>query len=241
MHIGLIGGIGPAATKFYYHQLAHAHAVAGRRMDLTIVHVELGDLMQNMAAGAPEQQARIFLDLARRLQAAGAHAVAVASIAGHFCITELARACPLPIIDAIPALDAELRRRGLARVGILGTRVVMDSRLYGGISSVDMVVPQGDRFDAVQRAYVALAAAGRATAEQRALFFAVGQELCRQQGAEAVVLGGTDLFLAFDGHDCGFPVIDSARVHSDALYRASVDADWTESAVKSTCPTFEAM
>lgn len=37
-----------------------------------------------------------------------------------------------------------------------------------------------------------------------------------------MLLGGTDLFLAFDGYDCGFPVIDGARVHIDALYRESL-------------------
>jgi aspartate racemase len=42
------------------------------------------------------------------------------------------------------------------------------------------------------------------------------------QGADAVMLGGTDLFLAFQGQDCGFPVLDCADVHVDALYRRSI-------------------
>jgi len=222
MHIGLIGGIGPASTEFYYRHLARAHAATGQRMDLTIAHAELRDLMQNMAEDAPEKQAQIFLQLARRLQAAGAEAVAVTSIGGHFCIDELTKVCPLPIINAIPELDAELRRRKLTRVGVLGTRVVMNSGIYGGIPSVEMVVPRGDSFDAVHREYVAMAVAGQATAEQRALFFSVGRELCQHRGAEAVVLGGTDLFLAFEGHDCGFPAIDGAQVHINALYRESI-------------------
>lgn len=222
MHIGLIGGIGPAATEFYYRNLARAHAATGQAMELTIVHAELRDLMQNMTDGAPEKQARLFLQLAHRLHAAGAASVAVTSIAGHFCIDELTKICPVPIINAIPELEAELLRRGFTRVGVLGTRVVMDSRLYGGIPAVEMVVPRGEDLDAVHREYVAMAAAGRATARQRALFFSVGRELCQHHGTEAVVLAGTDLFLAFEGHDCGFPVIDSARVHIDALYRESI-------------------
>lgn len=223
MHLGLIGGIGPAATEFYYRQLTRAHAATGQRLELTIVHAELRDLMQHMAEGAPEKQAQLFLQLARRLQAAGAEAVAVTSIGGHFCIDELIAVCPLPIVNVIPELAAGLLRRGLTRVGLLGTGTVMNSRVYGGISAVDVVVPQGDDFAAVHREYVAMAVAGRATVQQRALFFSVGQELCQRQGAEAVVLGGTDLFLAFDGYDCGFPVIDGAQVHVDALYRLSVE------------------
>jgi len=162
------------------------------------------------------------LRLTRRLQAAGAEAVAVTSIAGHFCIQELERLSPLPVINAIPEIEAELVNRGLRRVGLLGTRVVMQSRLYGGVSAADVVLPQGDDFDATHNAYVAMAAAGQADDQQRELLFSVGNDLCQKQGAEAVLLAGTDLFLAFEGHECGFPTIDCARVHIDALLRESI-------------------
>ena len=222
MHLGLIGGIGPAATEFYYRHLVRAHSTDNRTMEFTMVHADMRELMRNMAAGAPHEQARIFLRLTHQLRGAGAKLVGVASIAGHFCIREFAQLSPLPVVSAIPALDAELLQRKLGRVGLLGTRVVMASRLYGGISATEVVVPAGDSFDATHDAYVAMATAGQATAQQRELLFAVGEVLCRKHGAEAVVLGGTDLFLAFEGHDCGFPVIDSAKVHIDAMYRASL-------------------
>jgi aspartate racemase len=67
-----------------------------------------------------------------------------------------------------------------------------------------------------------MATIGAASDRQRTLFFSVGGDLCRKQGAQAVVLAGTDLFLAFDGRECGFPTIDSARVHIDALVRESL-------------------
>ena len=67
-----------------------------------------------------------------------------------------------------------------------------------------------------------MASDGQANDQQRELLFSVGNDLCRKQGAEAVLLAGTDLFLAFDGRDCGFPTIDCARVHIDALFRESV-------------------
>ena len=46
MHIGLIGGIGPAATEFYYRNLVRAHAAANRAMELTIVHADMRDLFR---------------------------------------------------------------------------------------------------------------------------------------------------------------------------------------------------
>ena len=222
MHIGLIGGIGPAATEFYYRGLVDAHASAGRKMDLTIVHADAHQLVENLTKGAAEAQSEVFLRLVQRLQAAGAEAAAVTSMGGHFCIRELEAMSPLPLIKIVPAMAAELARRKLRRVGLLGTRAAMASHLYGGIPDVEVVLPQGDDLDATHAAYVAMATPGRVTDQQRALFFSIGSGLVRNQGAEVVVLAGTDLFLAFNGFDSGFPVIDSARVHIDALFRASI-------------------
>ncbi len=56
MHIGLIGGIGPAATEFYYRGLVKAHSSAEKVMELTIVHADVRDLLRNLSAGAAREQ-----------------------------------------------------------------------------------------------------------------------------------------------------------------------------------------
>lgn len=222
MHIGLIGGIGPAATEFYYRGLVQAHDAAGKPMELTIAHAQVRDLVRNVAAGAAREQATVFSDLVGRLAAAGAEAAAVTSMGGHFCIKELEAIAPLPMINAIPILDAEFGRRGFERIGLLGNETVMRSRLYGGVSSAEIVTPEGDDLTEAGDAYIAMALAGRASEEQRAYFLNMGHRLCDEQGADAIVLGGTDLFLAFDGQDTGYPLIDCAEIHIEALFKASV-------------------
>ena len=224
MHIGLIGGIGPAATEFYYRGLVERHAASGVPLELTIAHADVRELSRNLVSNDARAQADVFLRLVRQLAAAGAGAAAVTSMGGHFCIKELEAVSPLPILNAIPEVDAEIRRRSVKTVGIIGTRLVMESGLYGGITSADIVRPQGAALDAVHDNYVAMAIAGRVTDAQREVFFTIGRQLCREQGAEAVMLGGTDLFLAFAGQDCGFPVIDCADVHVEAIYRSSAGA-----------------
>lgn len=219
MHIGLIGGIGPAATEHYYRCLIAAHEAAGKKLDLTIVHAETSDLVRNMGDNNPQRQAEIFLPLVQRLEGAGAEAAAITSMTGHFCVNELTALSPLPVISALPAVNAAIAAKGLKRVGILGTRLVMGTRLYGAIDAAEIVVPEGEDFEACHDAYLAMAFACHATDSQRSLFFEIGQRLCDDQGAEAVILGGTDLFLAFDGRDCGFDVIDCAQIHAEALTR----------------------
>ncbi len=222
MHIGLIGGIGPAATELYYRGLVARHAGADPAMELTIVHADLRQLMQNAGRGDADAQAQIFLGLVKRLAAAGCDAAAITSIGGHFCVNELIALAPLPILNAIPEIAARIQRQGYKTVGLLGTRRVMETRLYGGLSSASVVVPEGDSLDQAHQHYITMALTGRVSELQRTELFAIGQGLCRDQGAEVVLLAGTDLFLAFDGRPCGFPVLDCADIHMDALHRAAI-------------------
>jgi aspartate racemase len=221
MHIGLIGGIGPAATEYYYRGLIERHAKAGTVLDLTIVHADVREMAQNLADNAVQKQAEIFARLIGRLAAAGAELAAVTSMGGHFCIRELTAISPLPLLNAIPEVDAAIRQRNLSAVGIIGTRLVMETGLYGGITGARIVRPEGEALNEVHNAYIAMAMAGHVTDAQRRVFFSVGRHLCEEQGAEAVILSGTDLFLAFAGQHSGFPVLDCAEVHVEALYRRS--------------------
>ena len=222
MHIGLIGGIGPAATEFYYRGLIDRHAAAGSAPDLTIVHADVREMAANLASNNAQRQAEVFAGLIRRLAAAGAELAAVTSMGGHFCIRELEAISPLPLLNAIPEVDAAIRQRNLRTIGLIGTRNVMESGLYGGITAARIVRPEGEAFEQVHTAYITMAGIGRVTEEQRRVFFSVGRQLCETRGADAIVLGGTDLFLAFAGQECGFPVLDCADVHVEALYRRSI-------------------
>ena len=51
MHIGLIGGIGPAATEFYYRGLIERHAAAGTKLELTIAHADVREMGKNLVNG----------------------------------------------------------------------------------------------------------------------------------------------------------------------------------------------
>jgi aspartate racemase len=222
MHIGLIGGIGPAATDFYYRGLIERHAASGIPLDLTIAHADVREMSRNLANKDPARQAEIFARLIERMKAAGAQAAAITSMGGHFCVKQLeALSPPLPILNAIPAVDAAIAGRKLRRVGIIGTRTVMESRLYGGITSAEVVAPEGETMERVHSAYSEMAIAGRFTDAHRRVFHSVGRQLCREGGAQAIMLGGTDLFLAFADQDAGFPLVDCADIHVDAIYRTS--------------------
>lgn len=217
MHIGLVGGIGPAATDHYYRALIAAAKEMGFVLELTMVHADSATLLKNQMSGDAAAQVAVFLRLAERLKAAGADNVVITSIAGHFCIGEFKAASPLPVIDLIEEVDRALRARGLKKIGVLGTRLAMETGLYGGVQAAALLPPAGDDLEAVHDAYVRMAAAGTASSVQREVFLNASRRLIADQGAEAIMLGGTDLALVFDGADYGFEVVDCAKLHVKAI------------------------
>ena len=218
MHIGLIGGIGVAATVVYYQRLTAAVEAMGGKLDLTIVHADVHELIRTNLADDRETQAQTYAALLHRLKAAGCDCAAITSLGGHFCFDETVPLSPLPLISAVAPLDDHFASEGLECVGLLGTGVVMRTRLYGQLTQTRAVAPD-DAIDAVSQTYQDMAVAGHCTPAQRAVFLETGQRLVSEQGAQAIVLAGTDLNLAFAGQDPGYPVIDALDVHVDLLAR----------------------
>jgi len=221
-HIGLIGGIGPAASDFYYRRLIRIFATRQTDLDLTLVHGDAPTLLANLARGDAATQARIFVALTERLAKAGADFVAVTSIAGHFCAREFAALSPLPVVDMIQAVDDALKTSGFKRIGILGTRTVMASHFYGGISSADIVAPMGDDLDRVHDAYAAMAVSGLLSDQQRAVFFDAANRLIDRAKVDAIMLGGTDLALVFNPDSAPFPLVDCAAIHVDQIVERAI-------------------
>jgi aspartate racemase len=130
---------------------------------------------------------------------------------------ELVKISPLPLIDALSVLNDALSALQLTRVGLLGSKAAMQTHLYGTMSDIEIVLPPEPTLSKVGEQYFAMAEAQHATGEQQELFFRAGRELSEVEHADAIVLAGTDLFLAFADTEPGFNVIDSAEVHIRAL------------------------
>lgn len=218
MHIGLIGGIGVAATVAYYQRLTAAMATRNQPLQLTIVHADVQELLRNNLADDRAAQAKTYAKLIEQLRGAGADCAAITSLGGHFCFDETVPLSCLPLISAVTPLDAFFESQGLKTVGLLGTRVVMQTKLYGQLSQT-RAVTLDDEIDELGQSYLDMAVSGACAPQQRDFFLDAGRRLIQARGAEAVVLAGTDLGLAFDGQDPGYRVIDALDVHVDLLAR----------------------
>ena len=219
MQIGLIGGIGPAATDFYYRSLIEKFASEDADLDMTIVHADASTLVKNLMDDNKDAQVSIYNALTKRLKNAGAECVAITSIAGHFCIEKFFEKSVLPIVDLLSCVRAEVENKGYEKIGILGTKPVMESKFYSVIKSAEIVLPEGDLLEDVHNAYVEMATSGHASEDQKLVFDAACNQFITQNKVDAVMLGGTDLALVYNTNNVDFALVDCAAVHVEELFR----------------------
>jgi len=212
MHIGLIGGIGPAATIAYYNRLISAFKEVQKPLQLTIVHADIGVLAANATGRNSAVQAAVFCEHIKQLEGAGCDVACITALTGHFCFTETQQDSKLPLVSAIEPIDRYCEAQGIATLGLLGSPPVLTTHLFQQLHKVETVVPQNN-IDELGNAYMDMATTGICSEETRNMFLRAGSQMIEDQAADAVLLAGTDLGLAFDGQSPGYEVIEALEIH----------------------------
>jgi aspartate racemase len=151
----------------------------------------------------------------RRLKAAGAEVTAIPAVTPHFCLRELIATSPLPVFNIFEPLVQELAARAVRRVAVFGTR--MESALFGQVNEVEIIKPRPHEVDYIHNTYVELARTGEGSEEQHRNLTALARTLIKRDGADAIILAGTDLALLFNETNTDFPYIDCAALHLQAI------------------------
>ncbi len=211
--MGLLGGLGVGATLHYYQNLAKGHDEQGRTLDIVITHSETSRVFEYVQAGDRDGLAKYLLGFIRRLKAAGAEFAVIPAITPHYCIRELISASPLPLFNIFDPLVEELTARGVRRVAVFGTRYVMESSLYGFAGDVEIIRPTGEEMEYIHSTYLELLQKGAGTEEQHRNMTAIAHTLQKRDGAEAILMAGTDLAVLFNEGNTEFPYVDCAALH----------------------------
>jgi len=211
--LGLLGGLGVGATIHYYQNLVKGHNEQGRTLDIVITHSETSRVFEYVQAGDRDGLAEYLLGFIRRLKAAGAEFAAIPAITPHYCIRELIAASPLPLVNIFDPLVEELAARGVRRVAVFGTRYVMESSLYGFAGDVEIIRPTGEEMEYIHSTYLELLQNGAGTEEQHRNMTAIAHTLQKRDGAEAILMAGTDLAVLFNEGNTEFPYVDCAALH----------------------------
>jgi len=217
--VGLIGGLGVAATVHYYRELVSEHALRGSVPDLLIAHADVNRVLRDAAAGHTLALAQYLADFFHRLSRAGATIAAIPAVTAHICAAELLELSPIPFVSLPAEILHAIQQQQFKRVALIGTRFTIETDMFGQLPGVEIVKPRAAEIDAIHETYVQLAKEGVGSAEQYERLRRLAHTLCDRDGVDAIVLAGTDLSLVFTPANTDFPHIDGARVHIRAIMR----------------------
>jgi aspartate racemase len=219
--VGIVGGLGVGATVHYYEKITAACKARGVIPDLVIVHADVDRGQGLVRDGKLDALADYLASFIDRLGAAGAQAAVLPAVTPHICIDELTARLRLPLINIVESIGVELRARRLRRVALFGTTFTMAGSLWGQLQSaapeVEIVKPRPDEIAFVGKAYQRILDTQTGDADDTADLRRIAADLQQRDGVEAILLAGTDLAVIFDEETAGFPCIDVARVHIDAI------------------------
>ncbi|HTG23150.1 MAG TPA: amino acid racemase [Reyranella sp.] len=215
--VGVVGGLGVGATVHYYEKITAACKARGTSPDLVIVHADVDYGQDLVRAGKLDELADYLASFIDRMARAGAAAVAIPAVTPHICIAQLMKRTQVPLLNIVDPIAAELRARKVRRVALFGTTFTMEGSLWGQLAGAEIVKPQPDEIALIGKAYQRILDTQKADAGDAASLRRIAAELQQRDGVEAILLAGTDLAVMFDEATAGFPAIDVARLHIDAI------------------------
>ena len=222
--IGVVGGMGPESTIDYYRLLIAAHREACPDGSLPRILIDSVDMQTVLALASARDLPRLSDYLAAaldQLARAGAEIGLLASNTPHMAFDELRRRSPIPLVSIVEATRDAAVARGLHRLGLFGARFTMQGDFYPTVFSeagMELVVPTPEEQTYIHEKYMGELVAGIFRPETRDNLLAIAQRMQARDSIQALILGGTELpLLLRNVGDAGIPLLDTARIHVQAV------------------------
>jgi aspartate racemase len=220
--LGIVGGLGPESTIDYYRRIVegwrHHDPSSSPSIVIDSLDVDIGlRLVEHDRPALIEYLAASV----NRLAAAGADFAAMAANTPHVVFDELVARSPIPLSSIVEACADEAGRRGLRRLGLLGTRFTMEGAFYPTVFArrkVQIVAPRADERRWLHDRYVGQLLLGEFLDETRDGVLSVITRLRDEEGIDGVILGGTELTLLLSAPVvAGIPALDTTALHVAAI------------------------
>ena len=199
--LGLIGGMSWESTFPYYRTINETvKATLGglHSARLILYSVDFHEVEQLQHAGNWEAAGAMLADAARSVQSAGAQALVLCTNTMHKVAPAIESAVEIPLLHVADATATAIRRAGVLRVGLLGTRFTMEQAFYmdrlRDRHGLEVLVPDEASRERVHRVIYDELCLGDIREASRADYRGVMADLV-QQGAEAIILGCTEITL----------------------------------------------
>lgn len=220
--IGLIGGMSWESTVPYYrhiNEMIKARLGELHSARIILYSVDFQEIATLQRAGDWDAAAQVLIEAAQAVEAAGADFLLVCTNTMHKVAPAIEASVSIPLLHIADATAAGIIRAGHEVVGLLGTRFTMEQAFYKQRLSerhgLQVVVPgEADR-DIVHRVIYEELCLGVVRPESRQAYRRIMGELERR-GAQAIILGCTEIMLLVAQEDCALPLFDTTAIHAQA-------------------------
>jgi aspartate racemase len=222
--VGIVGGLGPESTIDYYRRILEAWERDDPSTAPSIV-IDSLDVRRALELVEKDRAAltEYLLASLHRLAGAGADFAAMTANTPHIVFDDLAARSPLPLLSIVEVCADEARRRGLARLALLGTRFTMEAPFYPAVCArygIAVVVPNDVDRDWIHERYVGELLRGEFRDDTRQRFLSLVGRIRHEQRIDGVILGGTELpLLLRTASIADVPGLDTTALHVAAIVK----------------------
>ncbi len=226
--VGLIGGMSWESTESYYrvlNQTVKAHLGGLHSAKVVLYSVDFAEIEEYQARGAWDKSAAVLCDAARALERAGADFLVICTNTMHKVAPQIADAVSIPLLHIADATADALLRDGITRVALLGTNYTMTQDFYKErlrAKGLDVCIPDAPDRETVHRIIYDELCLGICDPASRAAYQAIIDRL-KAAGAQAVILGCTEIGLLIAPEHSSLPVYDTAAIHATRAALALLD------------------
>ena len=219
--LGIIGGMSWESTESYYRLINEgikAELGSLHSADLLIHSVDFAPIGELQAQGAWDEMGAILVNSGKRLQAAGAQGLLIATNTMHKVIDDVQAATNLPIIHIADATAKAIQAQGLTKIALLGTQFTMTQEFYKQRlidAGLQVLIPENDARAEVHRIIYDELCQGQFLDSSRHYYQQVIKDLANK-GAEGVILGCTEIGLLIQQADSPIAVFDTTAIHAAA-------------------------
>ncbi|MBC7859248.1 MAG: aspartate/glutamate racemase family protein [Burkholderiaceae bacterium] len=229
--IGLIGGMSWESTIPYYRQINESikERLGGLHSAKVILYsVDFHEVERLQHRGDWEAAGALLAGAARALEAAGAHFLVLCTNTMHKVAPAIEAAVGIALLHIADPSAAEIKRAGLSRVGLLGTRFTMEQEFYTERlrqrHGLQVLIPSEPDREIVHRVIYEELCLGRVVDSSRTQYRRIMADLV-EQGAEAIILGCTEISLLVEPGDASVPLFDTTRIHALAAAEWALQDD----------------
>ena len=227
--IGLLGGMSWESTALYYtliNQGIKAKLGGLHSAKICLYSVNFDEIEKLQHQGDWAKTAVILSDAAKAVEAGGADCLLICTNTMHKIAPEIEAAIAIPVLHIADATASRLLADGVKRVGLLGTRFTMEQDFYKNRLTekfgIEVVTPDSNDRTVVHDVIYKELCLGKVNASSRQQYLDIVDKL-HKQGAEAVIMGCTEITLLINQQNTDVPLYDTTEIHAEAAVRWSID------------------